>query len=76
MRFLFGTKCLKVVASVGFLLITLEPITNLALFNTALISTNFNQSGIHLPFDKKIYEPVLKKLNELNINFTEKEINI
>ena len=41
-----------------------------------LISTNFNQSGIHLPFDKKIYEPVLKKLNELNINFTEKEINI
>ena len=41
-----------------------------------IISTNFNQSGIHLPFDKKIYEPVLKKLNELNINFTEKEINI
>ncbi|MEL0009017.1 MAG: saccharopine dehydrogenase C-terminal domain-containing protein [Flammeovirgaceae bacterium] len=41
-----------------------------------IININFNKSGIHLPFEKNIYEPVLERLSELGINFIEKEINI
>ena len=41
-----------------------------------IINVNFNKSGIHLPFKKNIYEPVLERLSELGINFIDKEINI
>ena len=41
-----------------------------------IININFNKSGIHLPFKKNIYEPVLERLSELGINFIDKEINI
>ena len=41
-----------------------------------IINVNFNKSGIYLPFKKNIYEPVLKRLSELGINFIDKEINI
>ncbi len=41
-----------------------------------IINVNFNKSGIHLPFKKYIYEPVLERLSELGINFIDKEINI
>ena len=41
-----------------------------------IINVNFNISGIHLPFNKNIYEPVLERLSGLGINFIDKEINI
>jgi saccharopine dehydrogenase-like NADP-dependent oxidoreductase len=41
-----------------------------------IISINFNTPGIHLPFDKTIYKPVLERLSELGVNFIDKEINI
>ena len=41
-----------------------------------IINVNFNKSGIHLPFKKNIYKPVLERLSELGINFIDKEINI
>ena len=41
-----------------------------------IINNDFNKSGIHLPFDKVIYKPVLERLSELGISFIDKEINI
>ncbi len=41
-----------------------------------IINNDFNKSGIHLPFDKVIYKPVLERLSELGVNFIDKEINI
>lgn len=41
-----------------------------------IINSDFNISGIHLPFNKMIYKPVLNRLSELGINFIDKEINI
>ena len=41
-----------------------------------IINNDFNKSGIHLPFEKVIYKPVLERLSELGISFIDKEINI
>ena len=41
-----------------------------------IINNDFNKSGIHLPFDKVIYKPLLERLSELGISFIDKEINI
>jgi len=41
-----------------------------------IINTNYNKSGIHLPFKKNIYKPVLERLSELGVNFIDKEVNI
>ena len=41
-----------------------------------IIKNKIQKKGIHLPFSKDIYEPILKKLKKLGIEFTEIETNI
>jgi len=41
-----------------------------------IIKNRIQKKGIHLPFGKDIYEPILKKLKKLGIEFTEIETNI
>ena len=48
----------------------------IAVLSEHIITNDFNKSGIHLPFDKVIYKPVLERLSELGISFIDKEINI
>ncbi len=48
----------------------------IALLIELIITTNFKKVGIHLPFNKEIYQPLLKKLNKFGISFKEKIISI
>jgi len=41
-----------------------------------IIKNRIYKKGIHLPFSKDIYEPILEKLKKLGIEFTEIETNI
>ena len=48
----------------------------IALLIEHIITNNYKKPGIHLPFDRKIYEPIIKKMKELGIDFKEIESNI
>ena len=41
-----------------------------------IIISNKKFRGINLPFDRDIYEPVLKKLHKLGVVFNDREISI
>ena len=48
----------------------------IALLVEYIINNNFKSPGIHLPFEKNIYEFILKKMDSLGIRFEEIETNI
>ena len=48
----------------------------IALLVEYIINNNFRSPGIHLPFEKNIYEFILKKMDSLGIRFEEIETNI
>ena len=48
----------------------------IALLVDYIINNNFKSPGIHLPFEKNIYEFILKKMDSLGIRFEEIETNI
>ena len=41
-----------------------------------ILKNGIDKKGIQLPFNKDIYNPILKKLKKLGIGFKEIEINI
>ena len=41
-----------------------------------IIKNRIQKKGIHLPFSKDIYQPILKKLKKLGVEFTEIKTNI
>ena len=41
-----------------------------------ILKNGIDKKGIQLPFNKDIYNPILKKLKKLGIGFEETEINI
>ena len=41
-----------------------------------IIKNKIQKKGIHLPFSKDIYQPILKKLKKLGVEFTEIKTNI
>ena len=46
----------------------------IALLVEYIINNNFRSPGIHLPFEKNIYEFILKKMDSLGIRFEEIEL--
>lgn len=39
-----------------------------------VLNGDLNESGVHLPINKEVYEPILNELESLGIKFTEKEV--
>ena len=47
----------------------------IAILIEEIIKNNLQYKGINLPFDNKIYDPILEKLKSYGIKFIEKEIS-
>ena len=47
----------------------------IAILIEEIIKNNLQYKGINLPFDSKIYDPILEKLKSYGIKFIEKEIS-
>ena len=47
----------------------------IAILIEEIIKNNISHKGIHLPFDREIYDPILEKLKSFGIKFIDKEIN-
>ncbi|HYW96811.1 MAG TPA: saccharopine dehydrogenase C-terminal domain-containing protein [Bacteroidales bacterium] len=48
----------------------------LAITSKLILEGKINLTGVHIPVDKQVYEPVLKELAEYGISFEERDIKI